>query len=103
MGALLIEVRLAFRSVVVIPCFYFYCMQLHLRGDVSASRFLVGLYVCERAGEDAVEKIKKPVTTDDTDKKNSRFRGNCTGRHSLVCLIQWSCCVTKWIKCNRLI
>lgn len=103
MDALLIEVGLAFRSVVVIPCIYFYCMQLHLRGDISASRFLVGLCVCERAGEDAVEKIKKPVTTDGTDKKNSRFCGNCTGRYSLVCLIQWSCCVTKWTKCNRLI
>lgn len=72
-AALLIEVKLASRSVVVIPCIRFYCVQLHLRGDISASRFLVGLCVCERAGEDAVEKIKKPVTTDGTDKKNSRF------------------------------
>lgn len=79
MDALLIEMRLAFHSVVVILCIYFYCMQLHLRGDISASCFLVGLCACERAGEDAVAKIKKPVTADGTDKKNSRFRGNCTG------------------------
>lgn len=40
---------------------------------------LFGGFVYERAGEDAVAKIKKPVTADGTDKKNSRFRGNCTG------------------------
>lgn len=79
MDALLIEARLALCSVVVIPCIYFYCIQLHLRGAISASRFLVGLCVCERAGEDAAVKIKKPVTTDCTDKKNSCFLGNCTG------------------------
>lgn len=44
--ALLIEVRLALLSVIVIPCIYFYCMQLHLRGGISVSLFLVGLCVC---------------------------------------------------------
>lgn len=46
--ALLFDVRLVFRSVVAVPCIYFYCVQLYLRGDISASRFLVGLCVCER-------------------------------------------------------
>lgn len=65
--ALLIEARLAFLSVLVMPCIYFYCMQLHLRGDISVSFWWVWVCVCvrvcERAGEDTVGKIKQPVVT----------------------------------------
>lgn len=67
MDAPLIEVRVAFLSVVVIPSIYFYCMQLHLRGDISVSFWWVWVrvcvHVCERAGEDTVGKIKRPVVT----------------------------------------
>lgn len=65
MDALLIEASVAFLSVVVIPSIYFYCMQLHLRGDISVSFWWVWGCVCvrERAGEDTVGKIKQPVVT----------------------------------------
>lgn len=65
MDALLIEASVAFLSVVVIPSIYFYCMQLHLRGDISVSFWWVWVCVCvrERAGEDTVGKIKQPVVT----------------------------------------
>lgn len=41
---LLIEARLAFLSVIAIPCVCFYCVQLHLRRYFCL--FLVGLCVC---------------------------------------------------------
>lgn len=63
--ALLIEVRLAFLLVVVVPCIYFHCISVEIFLPLS----FWWVRVCERAGEDAVEKIKKPVATDYMHKK----------------------------------